>query len=201
MESGKSRYWTLVSQSKHSWFTVLDLLVILSYTIIADYHCGNGTISIFHNDSTVLVASLHCDPNFDYPFHSGFADESSCATTLNFPLAPGTTWEGGYRQALQTALDTISAFKAEAVAISMGLDTHEGDPCAIRRAGFRLKGKDYWEMGLSIAKALSEQLPVVFIQEGGYRMDAVGEAASNVLLAFLHGRTELKSNVKDATKD
>jgi len=158
--------------------------------LFVDYHCGNGTISIFYNDPTVLVVSLHCDPNFEYPFHSGFA-EQSCATTLNLPLAPKTTWKDGYRQLLKIALDKISnTFKAQALVISMGLDTHEGDPCAIRRAGFGLKGGDYLEMGLTIADGLSEQLPVVFIQEGGYRMDAIGEAASDILLGFHHGRTK-----------
>ena len=46
--------------------------------IDVDYHHGNGTMSIFWNDPTVFFASIHGDPNLDYPFHSGFADQVSC---------------------------------------------------------------------------------------------------------------------------
>jgi acetoin utilization deacetylase AcuC-like enzyme len=37
-----------------------------------DYHCRNGTASIFYEDPSVLVVSLYCDPDVEYPFHSGF---------------------------------------------------------------------------------------------------------------------------------
>jgi acetoin utilization deacetylase AcuC-like enzyme len=41
-----------------------------------EYYAVNGTASIFYEDPTVLVVSIHCDPDYDYPFHSGFADET-----------------------------------------------------------------------------------------------------------------------------
>lgn len=43
--------------------------------IDVDYHHGNGTMSIFWNDPSVFFASLHGDPNLDYPFNSGFSDQ------------------------------------------------------------------------------------------------------------------------------
>jgi acetoin utilization deacetylase AcuC-like enzyme len=49
-----------------------------------------------------------------------------------------------------------------------------------------LQGQDYWELGQSMGRGL-RGLPVVIIQEGGYRMDTIGEAASNVVLGFAEG--------------
>lgn len=151
-----------------------------------DYHCGNGTASIFYQDPSVLVVSIHCDPDFDYPFHNGFSDElgqgDGVGATLHIPLAPGTKWNV-YAMALKAALDRIVSFDAVALVVSLGLDTHERDPCAIRRAGFCLSGKDYWEMGSAIGARVGG-LPTVFVQEGGYRMDAVGKAAADVLVGY-----------------
>ena len=130
------------------------------------------------------MVSLHCDPDFDYPFHSGFSDQTGVGdgegTTLHLPMAPQTQWQE-YRVSLESGLRRIQEFGAEAVVVSMGLDTHADDPCCIRRAGFGLQGQDYWELGQIMGLGL-RGLPVVIIQEGGYRMDTIGEAASNVVL-------------------
>lgn len=152
-----------------------------------DYHCGNGTASIFYQDASILVCSIHCDPDFDYPFHSGFADETgteeAVGVTLHLPLVPETQWTT-YRVALGVALKRIvEDFEAQALVVSLGLDTYEDDPCTIRRAGFKLKGDDYWEMGQTIRAKVGDT-PTVFVQEGGYRMDKVGKAAADVVLGF-----------------
>lgn len=58
-----------------------------------DYHAGNGTVSIFYCDPSVLTISIHCDPDVEYPFNSGWADQTGAAdglgSTLNIPLPPG----------------------------------------------------------------------------------------------------------------
>jgi acetoin utilization deacetylase AcuC-like enzyme len=149
-----------------------------------DYHCGNGTASIFYQDASVLVVSIHCDPDWDYPFHSGFKEETGAeegvGTTLHLPLQPNTNWDS-YREALIVGIDRIQDFGAKAVVVSLGLDTHDGDPCTIRRAGFTLSGTDYWNMGQTIGIKLGD-LPTVFVQEGGYLMDKVGKAAADVVV-------------------
>jgi len=158
-----------------------------------DYHAGNGTASIFYEDPTVLVVSLHCDPDHDYPFHAGFAEETGHGAgqgaTLHLPMPPGTTWEASYQENLQTGLRAIQQFRPRAVLVSLGLDTHDQDPCAIRRAGFGLKGKDYKAMGRLLADELPAGIAVVFFQEGGYRMDKIGEAAANVVTSFCQHRS------------
>jgi len=170
---------TLFQQQYH-----LEKVAILD----VDYHCGNGTASIFYHDSSVLVISLHCDPNYDYPFNSGFADQTGAGegigTTLHIPLKPGTTWKDSYETELSRAMDTIVQFGTQALIVSIGLDTYDGDPVAIRRAGFHLSGKDYIQMGKVIGEKLQRNnmnIPIVFIQEGGYKMDVVGDAAAMVV--------------------
>lgn len=151
-----------------------------------DYHCGNGTASIFYQDPSVLFVSIHCHPDWDYPFHSGFEEEigaeEGVGATLHLPLPPNTAWDA-YRDALLLAIGRIQDFGAEAVVVSLGLDTHEGDPCTIRRAGFKLAGTDFWNMGQTIGAKLGN-MPTVFVQEGGYRMDKVGKAAADVVVGF-----------------
>jgi acetoin utilization deacetylase AcuC-like enzyme len=160
-----------------------------------DYHVGNGTAAIFHDNDNVLVISIHCDPDCDYPFHVGFADDGN-ASTLHLPLPPGTTWDDAYRSALQQGLDAIVSFaqcenhNLVAVIVSLGLDTYDQDPCAIRRAGFALTAPDYLAMGELMATTLSRNIErqpkpaIVFVQEGGYRMDVIGTAAANVVTSF-----------------
>jgi acetoin utilization deacetylase AcuC-like enzyme len=152
-----------------------------------DYHAGNGTASIFYEDPSVLVVSIHCDPDYDYPFHSGFADETGFGpgkgSTLHLPLAPGATWSEHYKPVLEEGMRRICEFGAQALVVSMGLDTYDKDPCTILRAGFTLQGDDYLAMGQTIGAAVPE-IPTVFLQEGGYRMDKIGEAAADVVEGF-----------------
>ena len=162
-----------------------------SYSKVAildvDYHCGNGTASIFHRDPTILVVSIHCDPAYEYPFHTGFADQkgetgAASETTLHIPLPPHTHWEPTYKDALTHAMETIrDVFQANALVVSLGLDTYDGDTVAVRRAGFHLKGDDYKQMGNIIGSMSPKGIPIVVIQEGGYLMSAVGQAASDVV--------------------
>lgn len=157
-----------------------------------DYHAGNGTASIFYSDPSVLVVSIHCDPDYDYPFHSGFSDErgdgAGKGTTLHLPLPPKTTWKE-YKVALEQAMQNIRNYDPQALIVSMGLDTYNEDPCSIRRAGFCLEGDDYKEMGKAIASGLNgAAIPVIFFQEGGYRMEKIASAATDVVNTFREAR-------------
>ena len=145
-----------------------------------DYHHGNGTQAIFYERADVHVASLHGDPLNDYPYYLGHADERGSGAgsgfNHNLPLARGTDF-ATWRAALGTALEGIAAFRADALVLSLGVDTFEGDPVA----GFRLKSADYLRIGDDLART---GLPTVFVFEGGYAVAEVGINAANVLEAF-----------------
>jgi acetoin utilization deacetylase AcuC-like enzyme len=145
-----------------------------------DYHHGNGTQSIFYDRSDVLFTSIHGDPHTEYPFYLGYADERGTGAGLcfnhNLPLPRGTdfvTWCAALRQALQG----IATFRAQALVVSLGLDTFVGDPIS----GFKLCSEDYLRVGADLAGA---GLPTVFAFEGGYAVAEVGINTVNVLEGF-----------------
>ena len=145
-----------------------------------DYHHGNGTQAIFYDRPDVFYASIHGDPRTEFPFFLGYADEvgagAGLGANLNLPLPRGTDFMA-WSEALTQALAAIARFGADALVVSLGVDTFEGDPIS----GFALKTEDYLRVGECL-KAVG--LPTVIIFEGGYAVDAVGVNAVNVLEAF-----------------
>ena len=145
-----------------------------------DYHHGNGTQAIFYDRPDVFFASIHGDPRTEYPFYLGHADEigvgAGLGCNLNLPLSRGSNFEV-WSTALEQALAAIGRFGAEALVVSLGMDTFIGDPIS----GFRLESADYLRLGERLARV---GLPTVLVFEGGYAVDAVGVNAVNVLEAF-----------------
>ena len=145
-----------------------------------DYHHGNGTQSIFYDRPDVFFASLHGDPRTEYPFFLGHADETGqgagLGANLNLPMVRGTDYQQ-WSAALEVALAAITRFGAQALVLSLGVDTFALDPIS----GFALQSEDYLRMGERIAKL---GLPTALVFEGGYAVDAVGINAINVVQAF-----------------
>ena len=145
-----------------------------------DYHHGNGTQAIFYDRPDVFFASIHGDPRTEYPFYLGHADETGVGAglgcNLNLPLSRGSDFVA-WSAALEQALAAIGRFGAEALVVSLGMDTFIGDPIS----GFRLESEDYLRLGERLARV---GLPTVLVFEGGYAVDAVGVNAVNVLEAF-----------------
>jgi acetoin utilization deacetylase AcuC-like enzyme len=145
-----------------------------------DYHHGNGTQAIFYERSDVVFVSVHADPAQEYPYFLGYADETGRGpgegANLNLPLPWGTDWPM-YEPALTAAIENIRAQRVDAVVVSLGVDTFEGDPIS----RFRLQHDDYLRMGERIA---SLGLPTLFVLEGGYAVEALGRNAVNVLAGF-----------------
>ena len=148
-----------------------------------DYHHGNGTQSIFWDEPRVLYASLHIDPNYDFPFYSGYAHETGGAqapgSTYNIPLPPGTS-SASYLAALEALLNAVRAFRPAALVVSLGFDPFSGDPLS----AFRLEAGAYTAIGSRIA-ALN--LPTLFIQEGGYAVESLPGLAENFFMGFQAG--------------
>ena len=145
-----------------------------------DYHHGNGTQSIFYDRADVLFTSIHGDPVTEDPFYLGHADEQGTGAgtgyNLNLPLAAGksvTVWF----EALEKACSRIAGHAADALVVSLGLDTFAGDPIS----KFQLQSGDFSMLGERLGRM---GLPTIFVLEGGYAAAELGLNAVNVLEGF-----------------
>jgi acetoin utilization deacetylase AcuC-like enzyme len=145
-----------------------------------DYHHGNGTQSIFYARADVLFVSIHGDPRTEYPFYLGHADETGSGEgagfNLNLPLPAGTSADRWFA-ALEAACQRVTAYGADALVVSLGLDTYVGDPIS----KFALQSPDFVRLGQRV-HALG--LPTALILEGGYAAQELGVNAANVLSGF-----------------
>jgi acetoin utilization deacetylase AcuC-like enzyme len=145
-----------------------------------DFHHGNGTQDIFYDRPDVLYVSLHGDPAEAFPYFSGYADETGSGPgtgfTLNLPLPPGTPFDV-WQDALRAALEFIMSGRADALVVSLGVDTFAADPISF----FRLQSADFRTYGRMIGECA---LPTLFVLEGGYAVDAIGVNVVNVLTGF-----------------
>ncbi len=145
-----------------------------------DYHHGNGTQSIFYDRADVLFASIHGDPKTEYPFYLGHADEigigAGVGFNLNLPLPAGTTTADWFA-ALEQACHRIKTFRADALVVSLGLDTFAQDPIS----KFSLQSADFVALGACLKRL---DLPSLFVLEGGYAAAELGINAANVLQGF-----------------
>ncbi|WP_404384547.1 histone deacetylase family protein [Caenispirillum salinarum] len=145
-----------------------------------DYHHGNGTQSIFYDRADVQFLSLHADPEVEYPYFLGHADETGTGAgegfNHNFPLPWGTDWER-WSGALEEACRRIQGYRPDVLVVSLGLDTFEQDPIS----KFTLSSDRYPLVGARLAAL---KVPTVFVLEGGYAVDDLGVNAVNVLTGF-----------------
>jgi len=146
-----------------------------------DFHHGNGTQDIFYGRDDVFFASIHGHPDYHFPYFWGHADETGMGKgegfTANYPLDAGTAYDL-WSEALEGACSRIQAFGADALVVSLGVDTFEHDPIS----SFKLTTSDYTRYGSRIAKM---ELPTTFIMEGGYGVPEIGDNTANVLTGFL----------------
>lgn len=148
-----------------------------------DYHHGNGTQDIFYSDPAVLTCSLHADPNEEYPYFWGGADETGegagRGTNRNWPL-PARTDDTAYLAALDEAVQAVRAFQPAFLVISAGFDLLEGDPSATS-GGFHVTMDGLTQIGQQLAGLA---LPTLIVQEGGYQLERLGQAAVCFLTAW-----------------
>lgn len=148
-----------------------------------DYHHGNGQQDIFYHRSDILTVSIHGHPSFAYPYFTGFEDEVGTGEgegfNLNLPQEESLDGEG-YRKALAAALRRISEFEPDFLVVALGLDTARHDPTgtwSLTPSDFTLNGRIIGETGL----------PILVVQEGGYRTRSLGINTRN----FFQGMAEV----------
>jgi acetoin utilization deacetylase AcuC-like enzyme len=149
-----------------------------------DYHHGNGTEQIFWRRGDVLYVSLHADPDREYPYFLGWADEvgegPGTGANMNIPLPAGTSDEA-YLRALDRGLERIAGEPGSVLVVSLGFDTYGRDPIG----DFALTTPVYHEAGRRAA-AVGKRL--VILQEGGYYVPHLG-ANARAWLRGAEGRT------------
>ncbi len=142
------------------------------FIIDFDAHHGNGTQKAFYDDNTVYYFSTH-----EYPFYPGTGSAEEKGTgegygfTYNIPLPAGTgddTFIDIYSMILP---QHVEFFKPDIILVSAGYDLHEDDPLTHLKATTEGIGKivEY------ILK--SRDVPYIFMLEGGYDLNAIGESA------------------------
>jgi acetoin utilization deacetylase AcuC-like enzyme len=138
-----------------------------------DYHHGNGQQNIFYDRKDVLTVSIHADPDYAYPYFSGFQDEvghkEGIGFNINMPLKENTDGKS-FHKALELALKKISEFSPEYLVIALGLDIAKNDPSGT----WELVPEDFEKNGQLIAKL---NLPTLVVQEGGYKNKFLGTNA------------------------
>jgi acetoin utilization deacetylase AcuC-like enzyme len=148
-----------------------------------DAHHGDGTQEIFYGRGDVLTVSVHADPAIYYPFFTGYETEcghgEGAGANRNIPL-PRNASDAAFHAAIDSGLETIKAFGAEALVLSLGFDSHRDDPIGIlgvTTVGFGGVGRRIRQLGL----------PAVVVQEGGYQVEVIGDCLGAFLDGFRQG--------------
>ncbi len=143
-----------------------------------DVHQGNGTASIFQDDTSVFTLSLHGAKNF--PFRKETSD-------LDIELPDGCE-DDAYLHALGQALDELERrFKPGLIIYLAGADPHEGDRLGRLKLTFDgLEARDRRVFDWSWQR----RIPLAFSMAGGYgnNIDETVQVQMNtyrVALAYL----------------
>lgn len=163
-----------------------------------DLHHGNGTADIFASDPSVLFIDTHeASSIYPPPFSpAGAADVGEGAgrgTTINVPL-PRHAGEA----CILSVFDSVIApatrrFRPDIILVSAGFDAHWRDP--FQQLQFR--SGTYHKLATRL-RSLAAQLcggRLVFLLEGGYHTEAVGESVCEVFLALL-GRPSVEGQAE-----
>jgi len=148
-----------------------------------DVHHGNGTQDIFYEDPSVYFLSLHQWPHWP---GTGAASERGAGagegTTLNVPVAAGTS-RAEYRRLFERAVeDATRHFSPDFVLVSSGFDAMAGDPLG----GLLLEPDDMHAMTRHLIEGVASSCDgrVVALLEGGYHPERLGLATACVLRAL-----------------
>lgn len=159
-----------------------------------DVHHGNGTQSIFYEDSTVLTISIHQDGLF--PPNSGGIEEQGSGDgsgySLNIPL-PAGSGNGAYFDVLERiAFPAIRKFRPEVIVVCSGFDAAMTDPLGrmiVTANGYR----EMTEKLMIVAEEVCDG-KILMTHEGGYSPTYVPFCG----LAVIETLSGIKTNINDA---
>ena len=133
-----------------------------------DVHHGNGTQQAFYTDASVYYASIHQHPFYPgtgWPYERGEGN-----TNLNIQMRHGSgdaEWLGAFHEQV---VPEFERFDPDFVLLSAGFDTHRLDPLG----GQMLETETFVEMTYGLKRFANGR--IVSILEGGYSLEALGEA-------------------------
>ncbi len=145
----------------------------LSRVLVVDWdvHPADGTMSIFYDDPSVHVLSLHQESILGEGV--GALEQTGAGegigTTYNVPLPPRSS-EPTYLAAFERALDLAAArCRPDLIIVSCGFDAHVGDPIA----KLSLVDESYIRLTRLVKQAAHERCQgrLVSLLEGGYQLD------------------------------
>jgi acetoin utilization deacetylase AcuC-like enzyme len=152
-----------------------------------DVHHGNGTQDTFYADGGVLYTSLH-----EYPFYPGTGhwrdtgEGGGAGTTVNAALPPGCG-DAEYLATLdRLILPAVRRFRPELILVSAGFDAHIADPLA----DMAVSTLGYRAIALRLAEAAAAACDgrLVYVLEGGYRLEALARSVEHCLRVLLGER-------------
>lgn len=142
-----------------------------------DAHAADGTTKIFYSDPSVLVITLHQDPQTIYP-GTGFVEEAGkgegTGYTLNIPMPPGSG-DADYAHIFnEIVLDRVDEFKPGYIIVSAGYDSHKDSVIA----NLNLTEKGYAWMTEKILEKAEKHCKGRFMVEleGGYNLKALASS-------------------------
>ncbi|HRE48751.1 MAG TPA: histone deacetylase [Aggregatilineales bacterium] len=158
----------------------------LKRVLIVDYdvHHGNGTQAIFYDDPSVLFLSTHQSPW--YPGTGGInetGEGAGAGQTINIPL-PAGVGDQGFRMIYEEIVwGAARRFQPELILVSAGFDAHWRDPLG----GLKLTVNGYAHLSRELIRMADELCGgrILFVQEGGYNLEALSFCALAVVEALL----------------
>jgi len=105
------------------------------------------------------------------------ASAAALGSRSNHPLPRGAD-SGHWLAALEHACDQVTAFAPQTLVVSLGVDAFRDDPLG----GLQVDEAGFSALGARLAQL---RLPTVFLLEGGYAVDALGDNVVRVLKNFI----------------
>ena len=146
---------------------------------------------MFYNDPSVLFVSTHHAGGYPYTgkigeIGGGGEGSAGEGSSINIPL-PG---DSGHRAAIAAFEDVVGPalrrFAPEIILVSAGFDSHWKDPVG----GLQYRSGTFYELAVrlkQLAKAVCGGR-LVFLLEGGYDLEALGESVASTFSGILDGR-------------
>jgi acetoin utilization deacetylase AcuC-like enzyme len=148
-----------------------------------DVHHGNGTNDIFRTSAEVLFISIH-----QWPLYPGTGAASDVGAgegtgfTVNLPVGRGSGNEVFLSLVSDVVVPLALAYEPQLILVSAGYDAHRDDPlaeCAVTDDGFAQMTRLVKDVGTRLG------VPVGWVLEGGYALDALGRSVAATLEALV----------------